>query len=76
MIKHNRGPCIRLYTMINSKKKNIFLNHLFYSVNKNARIPKIIPSKIKNKIKTISIEAGFYSQVVIIKLQTEVNDTE
>ena len=63
---------MRLSMMITSNKKNILLKHFFYSV-KNVNIPKNIPSEIKSNIKTFYLEAGLYSQVLMIKRQTEVN---
>ena len=72
IVKHNGGKSMRLSTMIISKKRNIFINHFFYNV-KNSNIPQNVPSEIKNKIKTISLESGLYSQVVMIKRQNEVN---
>ena len=63
---------MRLSTMINLNESNIFLKHLFYSI-KNYTIPQNIPSELKDKIIDISLEARLYSQVLMIKHQTEVN---
>ena len=75
MITQIAGPSMRLSTMINTKKNDIFFKHLFYSVKKEY-IPQNISSEIKYKIKNISLEEGFYSQVVMITRQTEFNDTK
>ena len=51
----------------------MFPKELLSNCKKHANITQNIPKEIKNQIKTLALEAGLYSQVVMIIPQTEVN---
>ena len=57
--------------MFTLDKENFSIDNQFYIV-KNANITQNIPLEIKNKIKKLALEAGLYSQVVMIKCHNEV----